>query len=595
VPRPAGKGVRRVSRENGRGEAESKTEALPARNAVSPSDPQYSSRRAVAYVRMSTEHQRYSTCNQLEAIREYAQRLGLELVKVYSDEGKSGLKIQGREALGQMIRDVQGGSAGFSYVLVYDVSRWGRFQDADESAYYEYLCRRAGVAVHYCAEQFENDGSPTSTIVKSLKRAMAGEYSRELSNKVFVGACRLAQRGYRQGGSPGIGLRRMLVDEQGRHKTVLQVGEHKSIQTDRVIFVPGPEAEIEVVHWIYQMFIDEGKSEREIARVLNERAIPTTNGRAWTTWSVQSVLTNEAYVGNNVYNRRSVKLKGRSQWNPPEKWIRVEGAFQGIVEPQRFLQALQIIQARRRKFEEAEILARLRTLYQQHGYLNAFLIDQAADLPGSAYISRHFGNLFSVYTLLGFKPRMRYSHVSLTRRLLAATVDLAGLLTQQIAGVGATARWEKRGRVLHLNDELRVRICFIRSCFTRIGSPRWLVRLRPALKPDLTMLVRMDAKNEAIQDYYLLPSLDTGWATIHLSEKNGVYLDAYRFSSLDFFVGLAARAKLRKTYERRHQNDTYRADSHRQPPTPGPEEVRADSGKHQEPRFEETRPGQSAG
>jgi len=62
-------------------------------------------------------------------------------------------------------------------ILVYDVSRWGRFQDADESAYYEYRCRRAGIQVVYCAEQFENDGSPVSTIVKGVKRAMAGEYT----------------------------------------------------------------------------------------------------------------------------------------------------------------------------------------------------------------------------------------------------------------------------------------------------------------------------------------------------------------------------------------------------------------------------------
>jgi predicted site-specific integrase-resolvase len=150
-------------------------------------------RHAAAYVRMSTEHQQYSTCNQLEVIQEYARRRGLEIIKVYSDDGKSGLSIQGRDALAQMISDVQKGSAGFSSVLVYDVSRWGRFQDTDESAYYEYLCRQAGVHVHYCAEQFENDGSPTSTIVKSVKRAMAGEFSRELSNKVFQGACRLIQ------------------------------------------------------------------------------------------------------------------------------------------------------------------------------------------------------------------------------------------------------------------------------------------------------------------------------------------------------------------------------------------------------------------
>lgn len=123
---------------------------------------------AAAYVRMSTEHQQYSTSNQMDVIREYAKRRGMQIVREYSDEGKSGLNIQGRDSLARMIKDVQDGEATFSNILVYDVSRWGRFQDADESAYYEYICRQAGVAVHYCAEQFENDGSPVSTIVKGV-------------------------------------------------------------------------------------------------------------------------------------------------------------------------------------------------------------------------------------------------------------------------------------------------------------------------------------------------------------------------------------------------------------------------------------------
>ncbi|MFN5745291.1 MAG: recombinase family protein [Methylococcaceae bacterium] len=91
------------------------------------------------------------------------------------------MSIDGRAALQRLIADVECGTANFAVILVYDVSRWGRFQDADESAYYEYICKRAGILVTYVAEQFENDGSPVSTIVKGVKRAMAGEYSRELS------------------------------------------------------------------------------------------------------------------------------------------------------------------------------------------------------------------------------------------------------------------------------------------------------------------------------------------------------------------------------------------------------------------------------
>src|SRR5579862_3280439 len=188
---------------------------------------------AAQYVRMSTEHQQYSTANQQDAIREYAQRRGFSIVRTYADEGRSGLNVAGRESLRALIDDVQSGRSDYRAILVYDISRWGRFQDADESAYYEYLCKRAGISVQYCAEQFENDGSPVSTIVKGVKRAMAGEYSRELSAKVFAGQCRLIELGFRQGGPPGYGLRRQLIDRDGNSKGLLRRGERKSLQTDR--------------------------------------------------------------------------------------------------------------------------------------------------------------------------------------------------------------------------------------------------------------------------------------------------------------------------------------------------------------------------
>ena len=131
--------------------------------------------RAAEYVRMSTDHQKYSTENQADAIRHYAASRGIEIVRTYADDGKSGLSIDGRASLQRLIADVESGAADFEMILVYDVSRWGRFQDADESAYYEYICRRAGIQIAYCAEQFENDGSPMSTMFKGFKRAMAGE------------------------------------------------------------------------------------------------------------------------------------------------------------------------------------------------------------------------------------------------------------------------------------------------------------------------------------------------------------------------------------------------------------------------------------
>jgi DNA invertase Pin-like site-specific DNA recombinase len=202
---------------------------------------------------MSTDHQKYSTENQLETIRRYAEQRSFEIVKVFEDSGRSGLRIDGRNGLQHLMRDVQSGAADFRAILVYDVSRWGRFQDADEGAYYEHLCSRAGIRVHYCGEQFDNDGTIGSVLLKNVKRVMAGEYSRELSVKVFAGQCRLIENGFRQGGPAGYGLRRLLIDESRNPKGELGRGDRKSLQTDRVVLAPGPSEEIDHVRRIYLM------------------------------------------------------------------------------------------------------------------------------------------------------------------------------------------------------------------------------------------------------------------------------------------------------------------------------------------------------
>ncbi|WP_371811551.1 recombinase family protein [Brucella sp. BO3] len=113
--------------------------------------------RAAQYLRMSTDHQRYSTENQAGAIQEYAERNNILIVRTYADEGISGLTFKGRPGIQRLVADVESGNADFELVIVYDVSRWGRFQDVDESIYYEVRCRLAGVRLVFCGEQFAND------------------------------------------------------------------------------------------------------------------------------------------------------------------------------------------------------------------------------------------------------------------------------------------------------------------------------------------------------------------------------------------------------------------------------------------------------
>ena len=503
--------------------------------------------RAAEYVRMSTEHQQYSTENQADKIREYATRRGIEIVRTYTDAGKSGLRIDGRLALQQLIKDVQTGAADFQIILVYDVSRWGRFQDADESAYYEYICRRAGIQVAYCAEQFENDGSPVSTIVKGVKRAMAGEYSRELSAKVFAGQCRLIELGFRQGGPAGYGLRRVLIDQSGASKGELARGEQKSLQTDRVILQPGPDKEVAIINQIYRWFIEDSLHESEIADRLNTQSVLTDLGRGWTRATVREVLSNEKYIGNNVYNRRSFKLKKTRVVNGPEMWIKKEGAFEAIVPPELFYTAQGILRERAHRFSNEELIEKLRRLFQQHGYLSGLIIDESDGMPSAAAYAHRFGSLIRAYQTVGFTPDRDYQYLEVNQFLRRLHPEIVGQTERMIADVGGAVTRDPATDLLTVNHEFTISLVLARCQLYDNGRRRWKVRFDTSLAPDITVAVRLNESNQAALDYYLLPRLDFGQPRIHLADHNGVEFECYHFDSLDYLYGMARRIRIRRS------------------------------------------------
>jgi DNA invertase Pin-like site-specific DNA recombinase len=500
---------------------------------------------AAQYVRMSTEHQRYSTENQCEVIGEYAKKHGMSIVRTYADEGKSGLRLEGRDALKQLIEDVENKKAGFDVILVYDISRWGRFQDADESAYYEYLCKRSGINVRYCAEQFENDGSPVSTIVKGVKRAMAGEYSRELSAKVFKGQCKLIELGFRQGGPAGYGLRRMLVDHNGNPKGILSKGEYKSLQTDRVILIPGPPEEVETVRWIYETFLHQGKSEKEIAEMLNRKGRKIDSNRPWSHGTVHQVLTNEKYIGNSVYNRTSFKLKKKRVRNPMEMWIRADGAFEAIVNPQQFYTAQGVIMERNRHFSDQEMLDLLKKLLNNQGKLSGFMIDETEGMPSSSGYRARFGSLIRAYRLVGYTPERDYQYLEINRILRKMHSRVVAEVIMKIKEMGSIIEQDQPTDLLTINGEFTTSLVIARCRRTQAGSLRWFVRLDTGLEPDITVVLRMDPPNENTLDYYLLPLIDMTVERLRLAEENGAILDSYRFDTLDFFFGMAERVRIK--------------------------------------------------
>ena len=360
--------------------------------------------RAAQYLRMSTEHQIYSLANQAQIIAAYAEQHGYEVNRTYFDPGKSGLTLKERKGLQALLGDALERERAFDAILVLDVSRWGRFQDVDQSAHYEFVCREAGLQVIYCAEPFENDGSAICALVKQMKRVMAAEYSRELSTKISRGKRTAAELGFHPGGVPPYGFRRMVVDPSGRSRALLAPGERKCQVSDRVILVQGPEEELAVVRRIFRAYVIGQKGLTRIATELNASGAPALLGGAWTPSRVRSVLKNELALGVRVFNTAQRRLGTDRQRLPPQDWFRVE-VLSPIVSQDLFRRAATRMRSNDRgRTKPHKLLTDLRRLLRANGYLSGSLI-QACRYTRSPYAYyRHFGSLKNAYAEIGYTP-----------------------------------------------------------------------------------------------------------------------------------------------------------------------------------------------
>ena len=463
--------------------------------------------RAAEYVRMSTDFQTLSIANQRAAIAQFANDNGIDVVRTYADEGISGLSIRGREGLQSLLSDIAIGKADFTVVLVYDVSRWGRFQDADESAHYEFLCRAAGIRVEYRAEAFRNDGTPMAGIMKGLKRIMAGEYSRELSEKVFAAKCRMARLGFRQGGRPGFGLRRAVVDAAGHVRAVLGPGQHKALQSDRVTTVAGPPEELAVVRWVMEQVAYAGRKPGPITRDLNRRGVAGPRGNPWTTDHIHSMLGNENYIGNLVYNRKSYKLHVRWVPNPPERWVRTENAFPAFIDPALFRDAQEAMARWATRTSNQDALKSLRELLTKHGKLSAKLINETPGMPKQVFYEERFGGLTRAYAEVGYVPDRDYEwldgYTKRRRQIDGLRTDILRLLQERSLPVRPASRTTL---LCGADHPLRVAIMLGRWVGPE-DSPRWRVQphnIKP--RPDWVLSGCLGADRTTIVRYWLTPA-----------------------------------------------------------------------------------------
>jgi DNA invertase Pin-like site-specific DNA recombinase len=489
---------------------------------------------AAQYIRMSTERQEYSIDCQLAEITKYASRNGFEIVYTYCDHSKSGLLLKNRTGLAQLLQDAVSGKRFYRAILVYDVSRWGRFQDPDEAAHYEFLCKAAGIPVHYCAEHFSNDGYLPNVILKTLKRVMAGEYSRELSDKVFAALIRNAKRGFRVGARPGYGLRRLLVSKDGVPRRELVPGEWKSVTNERVVLSLGPQQEVEWVREIFRMYISDLCSMQDIADQLNQRGVPFPDGKSWNHQNVRTVLTHPKYKGTAVYNRTQSKLRSPERPTPESEWVIVADAIPAIIDAETFERAQRIRQSRQWNRSDEEVLAPLKSLFRIHGKLSSSLLrEEPLALSPDAY-RRRFGTLTRAFSLVGYESH-RKSNACTRMTIQRLRSELMNHLVQSFPNevfIHSRGPIQKNCLRLRRGRKIAVHVC----CSKPVGilGHVWVLHPPGRDKGLISLMAGASTDNKALEVFYVLPPFSCT-RSVELSANHRWLKSGIHLSSLDCF------------------------------------------------------------
>ncbi|HOX06839.1 MAG TPA: recombinase family protein [Planctomycetota bacterium] len=478
-------------------------------------------RKAVAYYRHSAQdRQENSIPIQRDRVRAFAREHGIEIIREFADAGKSGLSTEGRDSFNEMLNDyVAGGKEGFELVLALDVSRWGRFQDIDLSAYYTGLCQKHGKQVVYTTIGFPKQDDLVHFLHLNIERYRAATYSRELSGKVFDGCAKIAEQGFRAGGPPPYGLHRLLLDEQRKPVQVLSPGQRKSIQNQRVTLAPGDEKQVATVRRIFSAFAGDGRNPKQIAAALNEDGIPSPGGKRWTEVMVRDILTNELYAGVMVYNKTTQRLQSACRRNPRDAWIRTKGAFPGIVDKELFDKAQEIFAARAaeraRKYSAEGMLEQLGRLHEQYGMANPRLVSAAEGMVSAATYAKRFASLDMAYQSMYADVRERIKRD----------------VVEQIKGVAGPL--EEFGDYVVVGGSYSVLVQ--PSIQMQKGySVYWPFRPDGRVEVDITLGVPLSNSGKyEILGYLAFPRLLTGGGSIRLFTSSEYTLGLYAHPNLD--------------------------------------------------------------
>jgi len=190
-------------------------------------------------------------------------------------------------------------------------------------------------------------------------------------------------------------------------------GYHKSYPNHRVKLTPDVEGNAVVIREIFDSFVSQNKTEKQIAEALNDRNISAPKGGKWRVGGIRNILKNKQYAGSVVYNKTSQKKihsafgkKPKRTINPHKDWIEVEGSYESVIVPTVFEAAQEIFRLREQRMPREEMQDRLRFALKKYGMLSHSLLKSISGIanmpimPSKREITKEFGSLAEAYCSL---------------------------------------------------------------------------------------------------------------------------------------------------------------------------------------------------
>lgn len=280
--------------------------------------------RCVVYARYSSDNQReVSSEEQIRYCKEFIQNKGYIFVGQYVDKELSG-KNANRRQFQKMIDDSKNNT--FDIVVVYKNDRFAR--DCYDKAIYKRRLLNNSVIINYVKEDILNSVTPETVIYECISDGMAAYYSLNLAREVMEkGHLPNAHKCMHNGGIPPLGL--IVVNH------VYVVNEDEAV----------------IVRKIFDLYANKGYSYRMIAQELNDNCCLNKLGECFKETSIRDMLLNEKYLGTYIYNRRSTKSKDGKRNNSlakdPDQIIRIENAFDAIVDKETFNKVKKVMDSRK--------------------------------------------------------------------------------------------------------------------------------------------------------------------------------------------------------------------------------------------------------